>query len=168
MRSLSWEGIDEKFKQESEACTQKIERVQQDMQTRIASCSFPVEGLSLTDTDVIFEGKPIDVASNGRQIRIFTKIAMAMSPKIKVILIRDGSFLDTEGLAEVCQVAKEGGYDIWLEKVDESGEIGIYIEDGEITAVDGKKSEQPRQEQKAPAGDISDDTNGSNTADEGA
>jgi hypothetical protein len=34
-------------------------------------------------------------------------------------------------------MAQERGYQVWLEEVDESGQIGIYIEDGTIAAVDG-------------------------------
>lgn len=136
----------QKFQKDSDEQTQKIERIQQDIQSRIASCSFPVEGLSLSEDTVLYEGKPIDVASSGRQIRIFTKIAVAMSPRIKVILIRDGSFLDSEGFKEVCQVAEESGYLIFFEKVDESGDVGVYIEDGEIKAVDGKPAEVPEED----------------------
>lgn len=34
-------------------------------------------------------------------------------------------------------MAKGQGYDLWMEKVDNSGKVGIYIEDGEIKAVNG-------------------------------
>jgi hypothetical protein len=136
----------EKARQESDALTTKLERIEQDKQTRIGACKFPVEGLSLTEDQVIFNGKPIEVASSGRQIRIFVKMAMAMSPSIKVLLIRDGSLLDKTGFADICAIAQEEGYQVWFEKTDESGQEGIYIVNGEIDSIDGKKIEKEQGE----------------------
>jgi len=86
---------------------------------------MPVEGLSLTEDQVIFEKLPIDLASSGRQIRIFTKMAIAMSPKVKVLLIRDGSLLDSAGFAEICQIAEDEGFQIWLERVSDDNKTGL-------------------------------------------
>jgi len=140
----------EKYKDESEKLTQKLERIEQDKQTRVAQCTFPVEGLSLTEDEVFYNGKPIDVASDGQKIIIFTKMAMALSPDIKVLVIRDGSLLDSDNFRAICSLAESEGYEIWVEKVDESGQIGIFIENGEIISFDGvevKKADQPRDEE---------------------
>lgn len=136
----------EKAKAESEDLTIKLERIEQDKQTRIGACQFPVQGLSLTEDQVIYEGKPLDVASSGRQIRIFVEMAMAMSPMIKVLLVRDGSLLDRNGFKEVCEIAQEKGYQVWLEKTDESGQEGFFIVDGEVEAIDGKAVEHGEHE----------------------
>ena len=122
----------EKYKKESDLLSQKIERIHQDIQLRVANCKFPVDGLSLTDDNVIYDGLPVASASSSRQIRIFTKMAMAMNQTIKVLLVRDGSLLDDDALKEMCAIAEAEGYQIWIEKVDSSGKVGIYIEDGEI------------------------------------
>jgi len=144
----------EKRKKEADKLTQRLDRLEQDKTTRIANCAFPVPGLALTDDYVTYAGKPLDIASDGRKIRIFTKIAMAMSPNVKVLLIKDGSLLDSQGFKEICQIAEESGYQIWMEKVSDSGEVGIFIENGEIKAIDGVATEEPKEaeeaEEKAP------------------
>jgi len=35
-------------------------------------------------------------------------------------------------------MAKENDYQLWVEQVEESGQVGIYIEDGSVAAIDGK------------------------------
>jgi len=144
----------ERAKVESEKLTTKLERIEQDKQTRIGACKFPVDGLSLTEDLVIYDGKPLDVASSGRKIRVFVKMAMAMSPTIKVLLVRDGSLLDSTGFNELCDIAESGGFQVWLERTDESGEVGIFIEDGEVTAINGQKvKNETEPESKKTDGD---------------
>ncbi|GAI82811.1 unnamed protein product, partial [marine sediment metagenome] len=35
--------------------------------------------------------------------------------------------------------AKDGGYQVWLEMVSDTGEMGFYFVEGEIQAVNGKE-----------------------------
>ena len=99
---------------------------------RLKEAKFPIEGLSLTDECVTFNSKPFSQLSTGEQIRVSTAIAMALNPELKIILIRDGSLLDAEGLKTVIDIAKGRDYQLWIEKVADEKGVGIYIEDGEI------------------------------------
>ncbi len=40
--------------------------------------------------------------------------------------------IDSKNMAILEEMAKENDYQFWIERVDESGTVGIYIEDGEI------------------------------------
>ena len=62
-------------------------------------------------------------------------MAMALNPEIRVIRITDGSLLDSGNLALIAEMADEHDFQVWIEKVDESGTIGVYIEDGAVAAV---------------------------------
>jgi len=57
-----------------------------------------------------------------------------LNPKLKVLRISDWTLLDNESKKVVRQMAREFGYQIWAEEVDESGNVGFYIEEGEIKA----------------------------------
>ena len=59
---------------------------------------------------------------------------MALNPALKIILIKDGSLLDEEGIKTVTEIAKGKDYQLWIECVKDSPGCGIYIEDGEIKA----------------------------------
>jgi hypothetical protein len=65
-------------------------------------------------------------------------IAMAANPKLRVIRIKEGSLLDPDGLALIGAMARDHDYQIWIERVDASGKVGIVIEDGQVIAVDGE------------------------------
>ena len=127
----------EKLKQESDGLDERITRLEQDKSTRIGAAKMPIDGLSISDADVIFNGIPFSRLSTGQQIRISTAIAMKLNPSLKVILIRDGSLLDAEGKTEVFSLAKENDFQVWVESVDETGDIGFFIENGEISKVEG-------------------------------
>lgn len=131
----------EKLKQESDKLSERLERLAQDKATRIANAKFPVEGLSLGDDSVIFNGIPFGRLSTGQQIRVSTAIAMQLNPTIKVILIREGSLLDDGGKKEIIAMAQDRDYQVWIEEVDETGNVGFFIEDGSILKVDGKERE---------------------------
>ena len=62
---------------------------------------------------------------------------MAMNPKLRVIIIVDGSLLDSENFKVIENMANDNDFQVWIEKVDDTGKIGIYIEDGEIKVLEG-------------------------------
>ena len=51
---------------------------------------------------------------------------------LKVLRIRDGSLLDADSLARIAKMAETREYQLWIERVDSSGKIGIVIEAGEV------------------------------------
>lgn len=98
----------------------------------IKKASFPITGLSFSDEGVTFDNLPISQASTSQKIKISMSIAMALNPKLRVILIKDGDKLDKDNFALIQDIVKDKDYQLWIEKVDDSGELGIVIEDGEI------------------------------------
>lgn len=55
---------------------------------------------------------------------------MALNPQLRVMLIDEGSELDSSGLALIAGLAADRDYQVWIAKVDESGKVGFVIEDG--------------------------------------
>ena len=45
--------------------------------------------------------------------------------------------MDSASFAAIEQMAKDGDYQVWIEKVDETKGVGIVIEDGQVVAVNG-------------------------------
>lgn len=106
----------------------------------IASAKMPIDGLGFGDGAITFNGVPFDQASGAEQLRISCSIAMAANTKLRVIRIKDGSLLDEDGVAVIKELAAEKDYQIWMECVDKSGKVGIFMEDGEV-AVDNQVAE---------------------------
>lgn len=118
--------------------TEQMEAREQAKAEAIARAEMPVPGLGFGDGLVTFNGVPLEQASSAEQLKVSLAIAMAANPKLRVIRIQDGSLLDDESLAQVAEMAKSGGYQVWIERVDTTGKIGIVIDDGAVVAVDGQ------------------------------
>ena len=93
---------------------------------------IPDQKLSLTETDIAYDGTPYSQISFSEQLRVAMGIAMAINPKLKVISISDYSLLDDENKSIIRQLSKEFGFQVWAEEVDETGTKGFYIEEGEV------------------------------------
>ncbi len=57
---------------------------------------------------------------------------MAANPKLKVLRIQDGSLLDEQNMRLLTEMAEASDYQIWLERVDTSGKVGVVMEDGMV------------------------------------
>lgn len=127
----------------------------------LEKAKFPVPGLSFETIEegssgrerknpkkiVTYHGIPLTDASSAEQIRVSTAIGMAGKPDLRFLLIREGSLLDENGWAILEQMAHENDCQILCEVVDTSGKVGIYLEDGEIKAVNA----EPEATAPAPA-----------------
>lgn len=116
------------------ALTGSMEARQAAKEQALAAAQFPVPGLGLGDGLVTYNGVPLAQASSAEQLRISTALAMAANPKVKVVLIREGSLLDEDGLRLVAEMATAQGYQVWVEAVSNRKDVGIVIEDGEVIA----------------------------------
>jgi hypothetical protein len=98
----------------------------------IREAPFPVQGLSFDGAGVSFNGIPLEQCSSAEQLRVSLAVGMALKPLLKVLLIQDGSLLDSASMGVIREMAEANKYQVWVEAVDESGKVGIVIEDGEV------------------------------------
>jgi DNA repair exonuclease SbcCD ATPase subunit len=110
--------------------TENMDRRTAEKTRAIAAAKMPVEGLAFGDGDVLWRGIPLDQASTAEQIRVSLAVGMAMNPGLRVILIRQGSLLDDASVEIVRSWAEENDFQVWMERVDTSGKIGIVMEAG--------------------------------------
>ena len=95
---------------------------------------IPDQKLSLTETEIAYDGTPYSQIAYSEQLKICIKIGMALNPKLKVLRVSDWTLLDNKSKETVRQMAREFDYQIWAEEVDDTGTIGFYIENGEVKA----------------------------------
>lgn len=127
------EGVEllKKAEEESQSLTDAMDKRNADKAAAIAAAKMPVEGLAFGDGDVLWNGIPLDQASTAEQIRTSLAVGMAMNPGLRVILIRQGSLLDDVSVEIVRKWAEENDFQVWMERVDTSGKVGIIMENGE-------------------------------------
>jgi hypothetical protein len=112
--------------------TAAIAAVDADKAARLAAVQMPVAGLSIGETDVLFNNIPLSQCSQAEQIKIAFAMASATSPELRIALLRDGAFLDSDSLQQVLAIAAEHDMQVWIERVGDGDEGAIIIEDGEI------------------------------------
>ena len=112
--------------------TDAIKAVDAEKQSLLEDSELPVEGLSFDEDGVALNGISFEQASSAEQLRVSVAIGLAANPKLRVLLIKDGSLLDESNLKIVGKMAKKADAQIWLERVGTGKEISVVMEDGEI------------------------------------
>lgn len=119
---------------EAKELDDEIASIDEKKAAELAAVKFPVTGLAFTDEGVTFGGLPFEQSSQSEQLRVSVAIGATLNPKLRAMLVRDGSRLDAESLALLKDEATRLGVQVWLEQVGKDGE-GIVIEDGEVIDV---------------------------------
>lgn len=116
----------------SDEHTKQIETIAAASAKAVIDAQLPVAGLSLTDTEVLFNGQPFEQASDAEQLRASIAIAGAMNPTLRVIRVRDGSLLDQESMDLLTRYADEHDMQVWIETVSSGRETAVVIESGSV------------------------------------
>lgn len=131
---------EEALSEQRRACddlTHQIEAVDEEKGRRLAEAKYPVPGLSMSeDGAVLFSGIPFEQASTSDRIRVSVAMGLALHPKLKILLVRDGSLIGEAKLKVIEEMVKEAGAQLWLEMMQEepSGRTTVFIEDGMVAA----------------------------------
>lgn len=121
--------LDAKYQQ----LTDTLARMDEDKSDALAAAEFPLAGLSFGDDGgITYHGVPLPQASTAEQLRVSCALAAAANPSIRVMRVTDGSLLDTASRQALADIATENEFQVWMELVDETGAVGVVIEDGKI------------------------------------
>ena len=99
---------------------------------KLAEAKLPVEGLTFDEAGVSLATLPFDQASDAERLRVSVAMGIALNPKLRVMLIRDGSLLDAANLELIKKMAEEHNMQIWIERVGSGPEVSVLIEDGTV------------------------------------
>ena len=122
------------LKSKADDLTVRIDGITGAKLSALQAAKFPVPELGFDDSGVTLSGVPFRQCSSAEQLKVSVAMAMALNPELRVIRILDGSLLDKESMAVIEGLAKDNDYQVWIEVVDDTGTVGVYIEDGAIKA----------------------------------
>lgn len=119
---------------ESTTLTEQIQGLLAKKERRLKKAKFPVDGMSFSEEGVLLNGLPFDQdqISAAKMTEVSMAMGMALNPRLKVILIRDGSLLDPDSMNVVTQMATDHKYQLWIEVVEDSDRCTVVIEDGVV------------------------------------
>lgn len=118
----------------SEAKTSRIDEIDAEKARLVREAKMPLSGLGFDEHGVLLEGVPFSQASSAEQLRASAAIGLALNPRLRVMLIRDGSLLDEKSLRMLGEFAEQHGAQIWVERVGDHDACGVLIEDGEVAS----------------------------------
>jgi len=124
------------LREASAKLTTQIQKIDADKATALREAAMPIEGLAIEETGVTYRGIPLGQCSGAERLRVSLAMAMALNPDLRVIRIMDGSLLDADNLKMIAQLAATEDYQVWMERVGDSGDGSVVIEDGMIQEIE--------------------------------
>lgn len=115
---------------ESKAKTARLKAIEDEKAELLASARFPVDGLGFSDVGPTFNGVPIEQIASSERIRLSCAIGFAQHPRLRLLLVKDGSLLDEQGMALLEELAEREDGLVIVERVGTSDPCAVIIEDG--------------------------------------
>lgn len=140
-------SVAERLASESRELSDQMAEIDAMIKQRVADAPFPIEGLSLTEDGVLYNGVRFDQASTAEQMRVSCAIACAMNPTLKIMLVKNASLMSRKSYEALINNPALAGYQFWFEENDESGKKGFYLEDGEVVAINGVATTQEQNDE---------------------
>lgn len=120
----------------SEDLSDRIACLDETKRTLLAEAAMPLQGLEFADDGLTYGGIPLAQCAASERLRVAVAIAMAGQPRLRVIRVTDGSLLDTASMQALADLARAYGAQVWVEVVDETGQVGVVIEDGTVAGIE--------------------------------
>ena len=117
---------------DADRLTAQIDAIDAAKKAAVEAAKYPIPGLAVDDDGVRLGAVPFSQASQAQRLRASFAIAAANSPKLRVVLIREGALLDDDGLALLQQIAAEYDVQVWIEVVGDRDACTVIIEDGHV------------------------------------
>ena len=121
-----------KLKDDRELVTKALVEIDKRKAEILAAAKLPVDGLSISDDGITLAGVPFVQASASERLRVALALAIAGSPGLNDVWIRDGALLDDESLELVAKHAETAGKRCWIERVGTKDPGAIIIQDGQV------------------------------------
>jgi len=127
-------------KEKAERADARLEKLRTARTEALKAARFPVPGLSLDDDGVLLDDLPFSQAADSKKIRVGLALAMAGSPDLRLVFVRNGSLLGKAAMQTLDEMAEQHDLLVLVERVDDETPGAIEIVDG-CTAGNGDGNE---------------------------
>lgn len=126
-----------KFNSEYNNFTKQIENIDKTIEQALVKTKMPIPGLEIYEDGLGIDGLPFAQLAESDQLKAAIGISMGIEPQpeIGVLIIENGRDLDSKNWEIVRKMARENEYQIWVQYLDESGEIGFIIKEGRVAKI---------------------------------
>lgn len=138
----------EEYSGQYEALTAELEGIRKQKYDLLNGAKLPLEGLSVEDGELTYNGKKWDAMSGSDQLRASTAIVRALNPRCGFVLLDKLEQMDLHTLREFGAWLQEQGLQAIATRVSTGGECSIIIEDGAAASVAMPEPSQGKPWQK--------------------
>lgn len=128
----------DQLKREYDGMTETIEKLRADRTRLLDGANMPLEGLSVENGLLVYNGHVWSDMSSAEQLRVATAIVRKLSPECGFVLLDKLEQMDADTLREFGDWLEEEGLQAIATRVSTGGECSVIITDGRI--------EQPEEE----------------------
>ena len=115
-----------------EDLTVEIEKIREQRINLLKGVDLPLEGLSVEDNELTYQGKKWDGLSGSEQLRVATAIVRKLNPDCGFVLIDKLEQMDIETMNEFGTWLEQEGLQAIATRVSTGDECSIIIEDGYV------------------------------------
>jgi DNA repair exonuclease SbcCD ATPase subunit len=127
---------EEALQDEVKKLTGTIADWDQTRENMIREAEMPINNLGFDeDGTLLYQGLPFSQASDAEKVRVSVAIGLTMNPRLKVLLLKDGSLLDEDNLRMIAKMAQLSDAQLWVETVGSREGCSIIMEDGVAAAL---------------------------------
>ncbi|MFQ7841579.1 MAG: chromosome segregation protein SMC, partial [Thomasclavelia spiroformis] len=120
-----------------EDLTVEIEKIREQRINLLKGVDLPLEGLSVEDNELTYQGKKWDGMSGSEQLRVATAIVRKLNPDCGFVLIDKLEQMDIETMNEFGTWLEQEGLQAIATRVSTGDECSIIIEDGYVKGKSG-------------------------------
>lgn len=130
----------EDYKKQYDGLTEDIESVRQEKTDLLKGADLPLEGLSVENGELIYNGFKWDNMSGSEQLKVATAIVRKLNPHCGFVLIDKLEQMDADTLREFGEWLEREGLQAIATRVSTGDECSIIIEDGYSKTVEEPKT----------------------------
>lgn len=129
------------FRDQYDTLTTQIESVRMKKMELLNNADLPLEGLSVEDGELTYQGKKWDNMSGSDQLRVSTAIVRKLNPNCGFVLLDKLEQMDLDTMWEFSAWLEQEGLQAIATRVSTGGECSIIIEDGYVAGADTHAAE---------------------------
>lgn len=124
----------EEYANQYDSLTGEIEETRRKKRDLLNGAKLPLDGLSVDDGELTYNGKKWDSMSSSEQLRVSAAIVRALNPSCGFILMDKLEQMDLATMQAFGEWLQDQGLQAITTRVSTGGECSVIIEDGEIAS----------------------------------
>lgn len=126
------------YREQYDELTARIKKTRQAKTDLLKNANLPLEGLSVEDGELTYQGQKWDNMSGSQQLIVSTAIVRKLNPNCGFVLLDKLEQLDTDTLKSFGEWLEEQGLQAIATRVSTGDECSIIIEDGKTLENENK------------------------------